>query len=508
MSELSPTKFVPYEGKIFDSTHMQNLFAYFKEKTIKKTQLNQLNNMKKFFPKDSIIDEKKDRLNNELAADEQHIKEEIGKLLENDLLKDELRMLPQRSLQLMDIQRQLAEELAEEKISEEEVVGLQTKINNEIDGLCSEPVRSLYKQDFQNICAAGISASVISYIRNLSQLDEEIRREAEDKIADYYMQTAEQRIARNSSKASKTASLALTEKSTLNKDICGYGVEFNESLMPLHTAETADKVYELVLNGADPIQESKDLGMTPLAQKFAVRYEIEQTLNGVNISAIGVQAELKKHPAKELKAKLKNATKELNAEAKALNLELDNNEELIQAHIRAIVLRNSAADAAQYPDISGSEKYQKIWNDCKQEVEKMQQTKLTENCMVHDFLTAPLENLPGLSKKELKSTVVQFSQFKPLLQMQIDMVDNYRSVQGPSQATERVDKLPQEVYVSRLAKSTFFGAVSIAPESESEKQPVTFGTSRLKRSTLFSRHNEVEIDPASKQKRAPAIISY
>lgn len=523
-------KLLPYKGQIFDSVNMQRLFDFFKEKKIKETQLSQLDRMEEYVRKDSKANKDlsmaviKIKLITKLEVNEQHIKEEIQKILTNDLLKDELRSLPQRSLELTSMQKQLAEELSEEKISEEEIEGFKISINNELDRLCSETLCRLYRDDVQAIYSTGISDPVIPYLKNLCQLNEEIRREAEDKVADYYMELAEQLIAQNSRAESQIGNL--TAKNIHEDRRFSNEVEFNEdaSMPPLYRADTVDLVNELLLNGADPIKESKRLSITPLAYQFASRYVIEQTLNGVNIGVASMQAELKKHPPKALKEKLKNKKKELNAEIKELKLELEKNDELIKAHIRAIVLKDSDALASQYPDVSRSENYQQIWNDCKQEVEKMQQTKLTENCTVYDFLTESLEKLPDLPMKTLKSVVTKFPHYsESLLPMQINMLDNYRVVQGAYSLTERMVNIDseqtmtssnyekgqgvQKTNISRLANSAFFGVISdLKPTSALEK--LSTDRSQLNRSTLFFRNNEVKSDPVSKKKEGLPLLSY
>ena len=283
-------RFVPFHFEIFDA--MKGLHVLIDDRKRSENKLSKIDEKASKDPKAkkylNIIDQRMS-LNNKLDENERSINKEICTILSNDVFKNELRSLPQRNLQLIDIQKELAEELSEEKITEEEFNRINTQINYEFDYLCSETVRRLYKQDIQDIYATGISASDISYISNLSQLDYEIHKEAEDRIADYYMETAEQHIEQNSLSASKKKTV---QNIILNNDSLRCRVEGSE-----------DERMTLV----------------------TLRYVIEQTLNGVSICISSMKAELKKNPSKELKAKLKKQAKELNAESEEIKLELKNN---------------------------------------------------------------------------------------------------------------------------------------------------------------------------------------
>lgn len=408
------------------------------------------------------------QLSEECDKNQRLINTEIKKIEANNKFANELRRLAQWHLQLLDKQQKLAQELCEEKINEEQAERLKSEINKELFWLCSEPVSGLYKSDFQNILTNGISKADLPYLGKLSQLDEEIRNTAEDKIADYYMQAAEEQIAKNSEKGSQSVN-ALMEKNSTNNPSLDFEIAFDANSLPaLFTADSVDRINELVLNGADPIKESKGLSITPLAQQFASKYVIDQELNGVNIHAKNVRAQLKCHPSKELKVQLKNQAEQFSIDAKELKFSLKNNEALTQAHIKAIVLKDPSAEAAHYPDISHSEKFQSLWNDCKQEVEKMQQTQLTVSCTAYDFLNKGLEKLPDLSSKTLKPLVVQFPHYAPLLQMQSNMLDNYRLVQGPRQVTTT-----SEVSLANTSNNGVKD-MSVSESKISEKQAMPF----------------------------------
>lgn len=427
-------KFFPYQGQIFDSEQIQQLYAFLRKKKEKETQLSQLDKME-VYTKDIKINSGLNipltRLNltTQLERNERDIQTVIETILANDAFKIELRQLANRNLQLINIKNQLAEALSEEKLSEKIVEEFNTQINQELDRVCSESIDRLTTQEVQTIYTAGISAGNLSYLKDLCQLNEALRVEAENKIADYYMQTAEEQIAIDS----QVASAALHKKNNINETGLDYNALFyeeNPSLSSLYTADTVDQINELILNGADPHQESKGLEKTPLDYQFSARYEIEQSLNGVNIAKICLKAELKKTLSKKVGRELKNQKKQLKTEATALKHELENNEALVKAQIGALVLRNVDAAVSHYSDIARSEKYQLLWNAHKQEVLEMKHTQLSETCSVYDFLTENLEKLPDLSSKTLKSLVVQFPHYTLLLKMQSDMLDNYRLVQG------------------------------------------------------------------------------
>ncbi len=376
---------------------------------------------------------RKTQLSAECDKNQRLINTEIKKINANNKFENELRRLPQRHLQLLDKQKKLAQELCEEKINEEQAERLKAEINNELFWLCSEPVSRLYKSDFQNILTNGISKANLSYLGKLSQLDERIRNTAEDKIADYHMETAEKQIAKNSQKASQRVS-GLIKKNSVNNP-CDFEIAFdeNESLPALFTVDSVDRIYELVLNGADPSQESEGLGQTPLDRLFSTRYEIQQSLNGIYIAKSSVQAARQMHSSKELKVELKNQKKHLKIAAAALKLELKNNETHIKAQIEVLVLRNPDAEVSHYPDIARSEKYLSIWNACKQEVVAMKQSKLTETCCVYDLFIENIEKLPDIPANTLKSLGAKFPHYYPLLKMQNDIIVNYRLVLPKSQ---------------------------------------------------------------------------
>lgn len=63
---------------------------------------------------------------------------------------------------------------------------------------------------------------VLAYLGNLSQLDEKIRSEAEDKIADYYMHAAELQIMQSALAANTMSSLTVTAEN-LNEAKFSYG---------------------------------------------------------------------------------------------------------------------------------------------------------------------------------------------------------------------------------------------------------------------------------------------
>ncbi|WP_342146589.1 hypothetical protein [Rickettsiella endosymbiont of Aleochara curtula] len=420
-----------YQAEMFDSVPMQNLLSYFEQEKIIDTALREIDGKISQDPKAKRylnIVNKREQLIRELDENHRRRDTEIKKILANAGLKKQLRDFPQRTLQLINTQKELAAELSEEEMSEEEAEGLKIRINYELGLLCSEALRELYTQDVQAILANGISEPVVPYLKKLSQLDHKICEKVGVEVDNYSIQRAEELIAQHSLVANNTAKKNII----INADSLGLRGEVSEDepMTPLYAADSAELVYDLVLNGADPIAESKGLSITPLAHQFALRYEIEQTLNGINIGIANAQAELKNSPTKQIKAKLKDHTKELNAEAKLLDLKLKNKEDLINAHIRAIVLRKPDADAEHYPDISYSVKFQQTWNDCKQEIKIMQQTKFTENCTSHDFLSKDLQTLPALSKKTLKSIAAQFPHFGPLLRMQNDIANNYNLVRG------------------------------------------------------------------------------
>ncbi|MEN9917271.1 MAG: hypothetical protein RLY40_1203 [Pseudomonadota bacterium] len=349
----------------FESTEMKNLLALFKEKNTKETQLNQLDKMEKMTTASLVNNQNvpdiypfKLRFTTELENNEQQIEAKIKKILANNQHKSELRKLASRNVQLIDVQAQLVEAFSEEIINEEEVQNLKSLINAELDIFYSEPVRELYRLDFQTILQRGISESDLSYLRDLSQSDETIRLQAENKIADYYMQVAEEQIAKRSFLACQMAK-TLSEKSVINNDVLSDGISLyeDEPMPPLYTADSANAVYELLLNGADPVKESKNLEITPLTKLFESRYVIQQQLNRVEaICMPSIKAQinakfgeqiLRQHYTEdkealendlnnqiqtlraeveqpELKIDLETWTKELDKEAQQLKLNLSN----------------------------------------------------------------------------------------------------------------------------------------------------------------------------------------
>lgn len=148
-------KFFSAKNQFFELTEIKDLFALFKQKNIKETQLNQLDKMKKM-AKVSIVNNQDVSafeliLTNELNDNEQQIASHIKKILTNNQHKSELRRLASRHLQLRDIQKQLVEAYSEGKIDETDKQTFNALINAEVDRLYSGPVRELYKRDFQAI---------------------------------------------------------------------------------------------------------------------------------------------------------------------------------------------------------------------------------------------------------------------------------------------------------------------------------------------------------------------
>ncbi|TLY47289.1 MAG: hypothetical protein E6K54_06625 [Gammaproteobacteria bacterium] len=94
------------------------------------------------------IVEKQIKLNQELDKNQRLLKKEIQTVLDNDSLLMEWRRLPQKSFELIDKQTQLAEDLTEEIINEEQAQKFKSLINAEFDIFYSEPVCELYKSDF------------------------------------------------------------------------------------------------------------------------------------------------------------------------------------------------------------------------------------------------------------------------------------------------------------------------------------------------------------------------
>lgn len=559
-------QFVPYQSEMLDSPRIKYLIALGESKKIKESELT---NMETYVRHDlnaykypSVVD-KRTRLRDELDKNEQRLHETIRDILNNESMKKELRTLSARFFELKAIQEELADKFSEQLIDEEQCVMVNAQIMNEQEryfngecGLFSTAIRRLYTQDLSSIYKRGITELDVPYINNLSKLDEGVREEASARIAAYYMEAAEQLMQQHSLAESEIARLSHEDDSLFQ-----YPTEAHEDerMPPLYMAATADVLNELLLNGADPIKESKDLSSTPLGGQFASRYVLEQSLNGANISIASVQERLKNDPAKDLKVKLKNEAKKLTTEVKKLTLDLKNNKKLIKAHIRAIVLRDSVADSLHYADISRSEKYQRIWNDAKQEVEKMRQTMLSESCTVHDFLTQSLSKLRGLPTKKLKSIAAKFPRFESLLTMQATMLANYHLVQGSSQGAGQVadsrsvqtiisggpdqasgvnldsilskarrvrrdgirvtnkrvnEKQARATKVSRLGNSTFFSVVpDLRPDLQSEQEAETQGTvsaSRLNKSTLFFGDvpKDVSVDSGSKQSEYQPLFSY
>lgn len=528
--------FFAYQDQIFDSAEMQELHEYFREKNIKQTQLNQLDKMEmitKDLKTNNALNIPLTRLSltTQLEKNERNIQRSVKGILANDLLKAELRKLPKRNLQLINFKNQLAEALSEEKISEEAAEKFNRQINQELNRLCSESIDRLIAQDVQAIYSTGISAADLPYLNEICQFNEALRVEAENQIADYYMQTAEQQIAKNSLAASQREN-ALRPKNTINQTQFREDSYENPSLPALYIAETVDQINELVLNGADPLRESKDVEGTPLDHLFSASYEIEQSLNGLNIAKMCLKAELKKHLSKESELELKNQKKQLKIEAAALKHELENNAALIKAQIGVLILRKDDVEVSQYSDFV-PEKYKPLWTAYKKEVLEMKQTPLSETFNVHDFLTKDLEKLPDLAPKALKSLTAKFPHYAPLLQMQSDMLANYRLVQGPSQvrlvtepnlaivsnqsvkaspnlsqlnvtikpvmsysmkdSDESIQKQStRQKSTPRLNHSAFFGASFPATKSESVSKKVSERSSRLQAS-FFSTHSDDEL---------------
>lgn len=541
--------FFSIENQMVKSTVLKDLFALFQEKNIKKTQLNQLNKMEEMnaaSKKNNLnvldIHLARLRLRTVFENNEQRIEAQFKTILANNQYKSELRRLVSRNIQLLDAQKQLGEAFSEELINEEQVQKYKALINREFDFLCSEPIRELYQRDFQAILDVGISESDLSYLGALSQLDETIRLQTGDKIAEYYMQVAEKQISQNSFVTSTKAN-ALMKKDILNLDGLSNGVRlYEDQTMPaIYTADTVEQINELVLNGADPVKESQCLESTPLAQHLVLRYVLQQELYGVGSRQLSIKAQFKFKYAKqildqqfskeqgeletnlkneierlkveaerqpelkmdlenhiqalnneakqqifklksdlvnqtkilkkkiesltpELKRELRNQLKSLKAEAGGLELELKNNAALIDAHIKAIVLRDVDAQISNYPDIAGKERFLQTWNNCKQEVKALQQTQLTENCNAYHFLTQDLAKLSAIETKTMKWAMAQFPEYKSLLQMQSDLLDNYRLVQGP---------LPQASTTEERVVDTSTHSVKVPAVSEikvSEKQ--------------------------------------
>lgn len=541
--------FFSIENQMVKSAVLKDLFDLFQEKNIKKTQLNQLNKMEEMnaaSKKNNLnvldIPLARLRLRTAFENNEQQIEAQFNTILANNQYKSELRRLVSRNIQLLDAQKQLGEAFSEELINEEQVQKYKALINREFDFLCSEPIRELYQRDFQAILDVGISESDLSYLGALSQLDETIRLQTGDKIAEYYMQVAEKQISQNSF-VTTTMANALMKKDILNLDGLSNGVRlYEDQTMPaIYTADTVEQINELVLNGADPVKESQCLESTPLAQHLVSRYVLQQELYGVGSRQLSIKAQFKFKYAKqildqqfskeqdelktnlkneierlkveterqpelkmdlenhiqalnneskqqnsklksdlvnqtktlkkkiesltpELKRELRNQCKSLKAEAGGLELELKNNAALIDAHIKAIVLRDVDAQISDYPDIAGKERFLQTWNNCKQEVKALQQTQLTENCNAYHFLTQDLAKLSAIETKTMKWAMVKFPEYKSLLQMQSDLLDNYRLVQGP---------LPQASTTEERVVDTSTHSVKVPAVSEikvSEKQ--------------------------------------
>lgn len=507
--------FFAYQDQIFDSAEMQELHRYFREKNTKQTQLNQLDKMEmitKDLKANNALYIPLTRLSptTQLEKNERNIQRLIEGILANDRFKAELRQLPNRNLQLINFKNQLAEALSEEKISEEAAEGFNRQINQELNRLCSEPIDRLIAQDVQAICRTGISAEDLPYLNEICQFNEALRGEVENQIADYYMLNAEEHIAKSSLVASHREN-ALRPKNTINESRFGIDSYENPPLPALFTAKTVDQIYELAINGADPLRESKDVEETPLDHLFSESYVINQSLNGIYIAKMSLKAELKKHLSKESELELKNQKKQLKIEAAALKDELEKNAALIKAQISVLILRNGDAEVSHYPDIARSEKYQSLWNAHKQEVLEMKQTPLSETFSVHDFLIKDLEKLPDLAAKALKSLTAKFPHYAPLLQMQSDMLENYRLVQGPPQAqsitesnlaavsNQSVKTSPNLSQLNVTIKPMVSSSVKDSDEHDQTQPTRQKSTSRLNHSAFFGGSFQTKSESASKK---------
>lgn len=463
----------------------------------------------------NIINKRAD-LNQKLDENQRQLKEQTQSILANDSLLTEWRSLPQKSFELIQKQLQLAEDLAEEKINEEQEEEFKL-INAEYSIFYSEPVRELYRLDAQAILQRGISESDLPYLHDLSQSDntmlpiikkeiDNYQTKKENDRENYWIEEAERRIAEAEQVQALRQRVAFT--SSVAVDFVNQNeLDEDKPLPPLYTADSAEAVYELLLNGGDPVKESQNLEMTPFTKHFSARYVIRQELNLVEdickpsiktqfnakfgekilrqhysedkkelktdlnnqiqtlVERVERHQELKdlENQTKQLKLNLKNKLEnqikelknEVNAltpelkeelesqykllkrEAKGQKQELKNNAELIDAHIKGILLRDVDAQVSDYPDIADKKEFQQTWNNCKQEIKKLQQTHLTEHCTAKDFLTLDLDKLPAIEAKTWKSVIKQFPEYKPLLKKQRELLDNYRLVRGPQVAAKK-----------------------------------------------------------------------
>lgn len=160
------------------------------------------------------------------------------------------------------------------------------------------------------------------------------------------MQAAEAQIAKNALVTNRMA-CAVTEKNIANPERLTHGIMFyeNEALSALHTADKVDHIYELVLNGADPVKECQGLDSTPLTQHFASRYVLQQELNRVFISIPSLQAQFDTKFAEQVLNQQfleeKNQLKtDLNNQIDTLTLEIERQSQSkmeLENHLQAVI---------------------------------------------------------------------------------------------------------------------------------------------------------------------------
>lgn len=116
-------------------------------------------------------------------------------------------------------------------------------------------------------------------------------------------------------------------------------------------------------------------------------------------------------------------------------------------------MREDDAQLSDYSDIAGKERFQQTWNNCKQEIKELQHTQLTETCSAYHFLTQDLDQLPTIKPKTLKAVIKHFPEYKPLLHMQNDLLNNYQLVQGPPPLTPTTKREPVVDTSNHLVKA-------------------------------------------------------
>lgn len=516
-------------SEFFYSNNVQKLVDYFNDH---KSFSIQLDKIKGYVNQDAKantyvnIINRQVELTKQIDASTMGIKRTIKKILEDHSSKEHLAKLAEINVQLIDFQKELSNSVAEEQITVTDYETLNRAINKGFDRLCFEPIQEIYKQNAQSILKAGISETSLPYLQNLAKLNPEIHQLAEDEIANYHLEAAERLIQQNA----QSFKLTFFDAENVSLNAANpYEINNNEeeSLAPLYTVDSEGEVIELLLNGADPIKESKSFANTPLEHQFSLKYIQNQSLNKVNIDIDWVKDTIKNNSTNTLKTELKQTKKLLKAEKKQLKGELEKKEKLIKAHMRALVLRDSAIDPSTYSDIAYSEDYLQLWNEHKKEVAAMKQASLAADCTVYNFLTESLEKLPDISMKKVESVAVKFPYYQQELLIQKEILDNYHLVQGSDPAamihlsqpmqqdplmevkqqsdTEKLlaPKLkkehPAKPIGSRFAHSSFFNGIKASDAGNKEevtKQPVC--RSRLHHSNLFI-HTPKKVDSVSDQ---------